>query len=325
MSRVLIIKTSSLGDVVHNLPIVEDILEARPDTVIDWVVEEAYADLPRMHQRVNRVIPVAQRRWRRSRSAQVAAERGAIEALLQEEPYDVVLDTQGLLKSALLARMARLNPGGERLGFSRRLAREGLARLFYDRGFDVLPHLHAVERLRSLAAQAMGYAVSGGPRFGLSPPVTRFEWLPEQPYCVLLHATSRPEKSWPAAEWQALMAALAAQGLTCVLPHGSDLEYQAALDLARGQPAALVAPRLPLAEAAALLARACFVVGVDTGLTHLGAALDVPTIALFGATPRWRYAPYWSARAVSLGENKRQPRVSEVIGALVGLGVLACA
>lgn len=323
MSRVLIIKTSSLGDVVHNLPIVQDIFTARPDTLVDWVIEEAYADLPRMHPFVGRVIPVAQRRWRRSLSANVAAERLAFEDVLQSEAYDVVLDTQGLLKSALLARMARLTPGGVRVGFSRRLAREGLARLFYDRGFDVEPHLHAIERVRSLAAQALQYPLLGGPSFGLKVAPVQFEWLGSRPFFVLLHATSRVEKSWPVAQWKALMERLSEIGYACVLPFGTERERQAALELAHDEQGAIIAPRLRLAEAAALFTQARAIVGVDTGLTHLAAALDVPTIALFGATPRWRYAPYWSPRALSLGENGKQPSVQEVWGALLSLGVLA--
>jgi heptosyltransferase-1 len=322
MSRLLIIKTSSLGDVVHNLPIVADILKAAPDTTVDWVVEEAYSDLPRLHPGVRRVIAVAQRRWRRSLSETVAREKEAFEALLQEEAYDLVLDTQGLLKSALLARMARLAPGGERVGFSRRWAREGLARLFYDRGYDVQSHLHAVERIRSLAAQALGYQPEGNPRFGLQVEPARFDWLASGPYCVLLHATSRPEKVWPGEAWKILIRAFANEGVTSVLPFGSERERSDAEELAANEPGAIVAPKLALSSVAGLLAGARVVVGVDTGLTHLAAALEVPTVALFGATPRWRYAPYWTPKAVSLGEHGRQPSATETLAALHGLGVL---
>jgi len=321
MSRVLIIKTSSLGDVVHNLPIVNDVLRALPGTIVDWVVEEAYADLPRMHPGVTRVVPVAQRRWRRTISVAASAERQAFESLLRQECYDVVLDTQGLLKSAVLARLARLSPSGVRIGFSRRLAREGLARLFYDRGIDVGRHLHAVERLRSLAAQALGYAVEGPPIFGLKVPHARFDWLASAPYAVLLHATSRPEKAWPVSRWRSLITHLSGLGLQSILPHGSENEQQGAQELARALPGATVPPRFGLGQAAALLRDARVVIGVDTGLTHLAAALTVPTVALFGATPRWRYAPYWSANAISLGEEKVQPSVNEVLGALLRLGI----
>jgi heptosyltransferase-1 len=322
MSRVLIIKTSSLGDVVHNLPIIHDILAAQPDALIDWVVEEAYADLPRMHPGVMRVIPVAQRRWRRSLSAAVAEERQAFEETLRKEEYDVVLDTQGLLKSGLLARLARLAPGGIRVGFSRKLARESLARLFYDRGFDVGSHLHAVERVRSLASQALGYPLQGPPQFDLRVEHRDFDWLGRHPFVALIHATSRPEKGWPAPNWRAIVDTLYEVGLHSVLPHGTERERQDAIRIADAAPGAIVAPRLRLAEMAALLSQAQAVVGVDTGLTHLASALDVPTVALFGATPKWRYAPYWSKAVLSLGENRQQPSSTEVVEALEQLEVL---
>jgi heptosyltransferase-1 len=321
MPRLLIIKTSSLGDVVHNLPVVSDILRAHPQSEIDWVVEEAYADLPQLHRGVRRVIRVAQRRWRGSVSHAARDEKRAFEAQLHEQEYDVVLDTQGLVKSALLTRSARLRPGGMRVGFSRRLAREGLARLFYDRGYDVAPHLHAIERVRSLAGQALGYQPSGLPRFDIAAPDVCFAWLGARPYAVLLHATSRPEKAWNPALWRGLMDRFDAAGIDSVLLHGNERERQAALELSRDKAHAILAPRLRLADAAALIARARAVVGVDTGLTHLAAAFDVPTVALFGATARWRYAPYWTERAVSLGEEKRQPALNEVVTTLAGLGI----
>lgn len=321
MPRVLLVKTSSLGDIVHNLPVVCDLKQARPDLSIDWVVEEAYADLPRLNPDVERVIAVAQRRWRKTESARAQEEKRQFEAELRAEAYDVVLDTQGLLKSAVLARGARLAPGGVRVGFSRKLAREGLARLFYDRGYDVDRKSHAVERIRSLAAQAFDYALEGLPRFGLRLASKRPAWLADEPYVVLLHATSRPEKSWPAARWRELANYLAERGYRVVLPHGTEREHRAADALAESMVSATVAPRLALGDAAHMLHSAKAVIGVDTGLTHLAAALDVPTVALFGATPRWRYAPYWTPRAISLGDHGVQPDVAEVEGALATLGL----
>jgi heptosyltransferase-1 len=268
---------------------------------------------------VERIIPVAQRRWRRSLSA--ADEKRAFDRVLRAERYDLVIDTQGLVKSGLLARRARLAPGGARVGFSRRLAREGLARLFYDRGYDVAPHLHAIERLRSLAGQALHYTPRGLPRFGLHAPHAELPWLESRPFVVLLHATSRPEKAWSSDAWRGLITRLARADLVPVLLHGSERERRTAEELVTGVESARVAPRLSLAEAAALIARARAVVGVDTGLTHLAAAFDVPTVALFGATPRWRYAPYWTEHAVSLGEELRQPSLDEVTTTLAMLGV----
>ncbi len=356
MTRVLIIKTSSMGDIVHNLPVIADIRRQRPAFVIDWVVEEAYVDLVRMTRGVTRVIPIALRRWRRQRGdAGARAERRAFLAQLRAERYDVVLDTQGLLKSALIARRARLNPHGVRVGFSFALARERVARLFYDHGYGVDARLHAIERMRALAAETFGYAGQnlGLPRFELDVPLAHFDWLRRadangdtkdqasvngdarlaMPYAVLLHATARPEKAWPAERWVALIDLLCAAGIAPVLPSGSAAErasaevlaHQAEALMERDSVRAIVAPALSLVEAAALLAGARVVVGVDTGLLHLAAALDAPTVGLFGATPRWRYAPYWSPHAINLGsygELGAQPAVSAVAEALERLKVL---
>ena len=341
MTRVLIIKTSSMGDVVHNLPVIADLRSAHPDYVVDWVVEEGYADLVRMTRGVARVLPVAMRRWRREPHRRAArTEHRAFIDLLQAERYDVVLDTQGLLKSALIAQRACRTPHGVRVGFSFALVRERVARLFYDRAYGVDPRLHAIERMRALAAAAFDYPVDGPPRFELDVPDASFNWLagaggPAGPfrYAVLLHATARPEKAWPAEHWTRLIAALCRAGITPVLPSGSALEREAADALARAASAVigpsdthpLVAPAVSLTEAAALLRGATAVVGVDTGLLHLAAALDVPVVGLFGATPRWRYAPYWSPRAINLGsfgELGAQPGVAAVVEALERLAVL---
>lgn len=339
MSRLLIVKTSSMGDVIHNLPVVADIRRERPELVVDWLVEEAYAELVGLARGVDRVLPVAFRRWRRNPGdPAMREERRAFSAALRSRRYDVVLDTQGLVKSAWLARRARLAPGGHRVGFSTGLAREPLARLFYDRGHAVDPRLHAVERMRALAAAALGYAKHplGPPRFDIDVPVRAFAWLPASPtarHAVLLHATARPEKAWPHEYWVALIARLAAAAVTPVLPSGTAVEREAAEALVREASRSLapdgvrpiVAPPLSLPDVAALLASASVVVGVDTGLLHLAAALRTPTVGLFGATPRWRYAPYWSDRAVNLGgfgELGAQPAVSDVIDGLVQLDVL---
>ncbi len=353
MTRVLMIKTSSMGDVVHNLPVIADIRRAHPSFVIDWVVEENYAELVSMTDGVARVIPVALRRWRREpHHRRNRLEHQAFLDRLHESRYDIVIDTQGLLKSALIGWRARLAPGGMRVGFSFGLAREALARLFYDRAYAVDPRLHAIERMRALAASTFGYAVTDAPRFELAVPSHRFAWLDARPmpiadgtaasldaprYVVLLHATARAEKAWPAERWIELIAILCAAGIVPVLPSGNAAERESAEALARDAVAAMgesmagsttgavVAPPISLTDAAALFGGATAVVGVDTGLLHLAAALDVPTVGLFGATPRWRYAPYWSPRAISLGsfgELGAQPGVGAVVDALARLGIL---
>lgn len=318
--RIALIKTSSMGDVIHAMPVVTDIAAGVPGARIDWVVEESFADLPRLHPAVGDVIPVAVRRWRRTPwSPAVWSEVRAARARLRSAGYDLALDLQGLVKSALVARWT----GAPVAGFARGCAREPLATLAYARRYSVAMDTHAIERLRLLAAAALGYALRGGPVFGLALPATAASWRPAQRYVVLLHATSRDEKLWPAARWSALAATLAATGRACVLPWGSERERAAARELVRAVPLSIVPPRLTLAQCAGLLAGADAVVGVDTGLTHLATALGVPTVALFAATPAWRFGPTWSARARSLGEDGQWPQVAEVVEALVALGALA--
>lgn len=359
--RIALIKTSSMGDVIHALPVVSDIASARPGVEIDWIVEEGFAELPRLHPAVREVVPVAVRRWRRTLGqAATWREIRTVRARLRSGGYALALDLQGLVKSALVARWT----GAPVAGFSRACAREPLAALAYAHGYFVASDLHAIERLRSLAAQALGYAVEGGPRFALSAPPLPLPWRPAGRYAVFLHATSRAEKQWPAAQWVALGRALAARGIAVVLPWGGQAEHAAAQALAEGiggagaamplvscagagaaagagagaaaagtglqaagnaAGAAVVAPRLSLSECARLLADAWAVVGVDTGLTHLAAALDAPTVALFAATPAWRFGPYWSERARNLGADGAWPRAQEVLDALDALQAPAVA
>jgi len=263
-----------------------------------------------MHAGLTRVIAVAQRRWRSEERQRAKAERQQFLALLREEAYHAVLDTQGLVKSALLARNARLTEDGIRIGPSLLSAREPLARLFYDQGIAIPRHQHAVERLRSLAARAFGYRVVGPPHFDLSVPDKHFPWLSRKRYVVLLHGTARAEKRWPLEDFRELVRGLP-DDVDVVVPHGSATEEDDARRIASDSARTRVAPRMPLTDMAALLRQAALVVGVDTGLTHLAAALATPTVALFGATPKWRYAPYWGQHTVSLGESGH-PQVAEV-------------
>ena len=340
-----------MGDVIHALPVVTDILAARPGTRIDWVVEEGFAELPRLHPGVAEVIPVAIRRWRRTLGqAATWREIRAARARLRAGSYDLALDLQGLVKSAMVARWT----GAPIAGLSRASAREPLAALAYAHRYDVSADLHAIERLRSLAAQALGYRAEGGPRFALAAPALELAWRPAGSYAVFLHATSRAEKQWPAERWVELGRALLGRGVSVVLPWGGQAEQAAARALAEGigaagvghagraakgidgghagvpdlvadgptatAPSVCVAPRLSLSECARLLADARAVVGVDTGLTHLSAALDSRTVALFAATPAWRFGPYWTPRARNLGEDGTWPQAGEVLAAIDALG-----
>ncbi len=288
---ILLVKTSSLGDVVHNLPVVSDLHSKFPEAQIDWVVEEGFADIPRLHSAVHRVIPVALRRWRRSLLSSASwREIKAFRRELHTEDYDIVLDTQGLIKSGLLVGQARLSATGRRCGYLAEAAREPLAARFYQDGFAIPKNLHAVERNRWLAAAAFGYEPDLPLDYGLSGvPALQPDWLPAGPYAVLLTATSRDDKLWPEDRWRKLMAELAARGLHCILPAGAPRERDRVQRLADETPldrSAIVAPPLSIKHLAGLCAGAQLVVGVDTGLTHLAAALGRPTLALFcGSDP----------------------------------------
>jgi heptosyltransferase-1 len=300
-----------MGDVIHNLPIVSDIRSRFPNADIHWLVEEGFADIPRLHPGVNEVIPVALRRWRKQlwRPA-VWREIAALRLSLKTAPYDFVLDTQGLIKSAWLGRMAQ----GLHIGYDKSCAREPLAARFYDRTFPVDPAAHAVARYRSLAALAFDLPADLPLNYGLPAPQAAPAWAPPEPYAVLLHATSRDEKLWPEDHWAALGAHLRQQGLLALLPWGDIAEFERAQRLVARIPDAIVAPRMRLAEAAALLARARIVVGVDTGLVHLATAVGVPTIGIYCGSDPARNGLYAVTPVANLGHDGAPPGVVEVIG-----------
>ena len=312
MKKILLVKTSSLGDVIHNLPVASDILAAQPATEIHWAVEEAFAAVPRLHPGVNRVLPVAIRRWRAGWwRGGTYAEIRRFASELKLEAYDAVIDTQGLLKSALVAWGAR----GRRYGLDFASAREPLA-MFYDRTFSVPWTQHAVERNRALAAQALGHAVRDGVEYGIHARGRRFEWLSAGRYAVLAHVTSAAGKLWAEDCWVALGAHLNYRGVRCVLPWGDARERLRSERLAAAIPNAVVPPPLPLDETASLLAGASAVIGVDSGLTHLAAALQSPTVGVYCATDPAATGLYGSARAVNLGGIGTMPAVKEVVAAL---------
>jgi heptosyltransferase-1 len=311
MKRILLVKTSSLGDVVHNLPVVSDIRRHVPGAEIDWVVEESFAAIPRMHPAIRRVIPVAWRRWRRDLlSAKTRAEICAFLSAIRADKYDAIIDTQGLLKSAVVARAAR----GSCYGLDRLSSREPL-RFLYDHTFRVPWGQHAVARNRGLAAQALGYAVPGEANYGISAQRTAFPWLASRRYAVLLHATSADHKLWPDAHWQELCKYMLLNDIVCVLPWGNTAERARSEALAAALPNTIVPPALALEAMAALLAGAQGVVGVDTGLTHLAAALNVPTLGIYCATDSAATGIYGGARAVNLGGIGAPPAAPDVVRA----------
>ena len=316
MRRVLLVKTSSLGDVVHNLPVASDIAAAYPGVAIDWVVEESFAAIPRWHPRVRRVLPVAMRRWRRAPwQREVRTQWQLFVKTLRSETYDAVIDTQGLLKSAWLARQAL----GIRHGLDWASSREPLGWL-YDRTYAVPWGRHAVVRNRDLAAQALGYQPAPVVDYGLRKPLSPGSWQPAgADYALLMHATSAERKLWSESRWIALGSSLAARGITVVLPWGSEAELQRSERLAERISGAMVPPRLDLDPLAALIAGAAAVIGTDTGLTHLAGALGVPTVGLYCATDPAATGLFGCARAANLGGIGKPPEPAQVLAALESL------
>ena len=311
--RILLVKTSSLGDVIHNLPVASDLRRQFPDAVIDWCVEESFADIPRLHPDINAVIPVAIRRWRKALlRASTWREIGLFRKRLGQTAYDAILDTQGLIKSGLITSLAN----GRCYGYAAEVAREPLASYFYDRTFVIPPNAHAVERNRWLSAAAFDYPVDLPLNYGIAAPDLTFSWQQGERHAVLLTATSRDDKLWNEDYWIAIAHHLIERGLTPVLPSGSPVERQRAERIVAGAPGAIVAPPLSLRELSALIGHAELAIGVDTGLVHLATALNVPTIALFISTDPSLTGVHGTRNFRNLGAPGQSPNVPEVIAAI---------
>ena len=312
---VLIVRPSSLGDIVHAMPIVHDLRRHSPELAIDWMVEESFAELVRLNRGVRRAIPIALRRWRHHvLSRSTWSEFAALRRALASARYDVVLDMQEQLKGALLARLARSAVHGP----DRRSVREPVASLFYRHRHRIDPAQHLTDRCRRLAGKAFGFEPNGVPHFDLDPPLAGD--APDSPYAVFLHSTSREDKLWPEGHWRSLVEHVVNAGFAIVLPWGTPEERARSERLARGQASIVIPPRRALPELASLLARAVWVIGVDTGLTHLAAAVGTPTIAIFTSTdPRLAGVARTSEVGRDLGGNGAVPTPGEVIGATAPL------
>lgn len=315
--RVLIVKTSSMGDVLHTLPALTDAQQAIPGIRFDWVVEEGFAQIPSWHAAVDRVITVAIRRWRKAWfSAAIKAERKTFLAAVQAQHYDAIIDAQGLVKSAaLVTRLAR----GVKHGMDWQTAREPLATLFYNCRHHIAKQQHAVERTRELFAKSLGY----------NKPQTQGDYAIAQhflndmntdtgQYAVFLHATTRDDKHWPEANWRELIGLLSQSGVRIKLPWGAAHEEARAKRLAEGFDYVDVLPRMSLEEVARVLAGATFVVSVDTGLSHLTAALDRPNVTLYGPTDPGLIGGYGrnQVECRSPGNNLQLLKPETVIGNL---------
>jgi heptosyltransferase-1 len=321
--RVLIVKLSSLGDVVHAMPAIQDLRRARPEARIDWLVEPGFAPLVARVEGIGEVIPVGLRRWRRAWwSTQTWREFAALRRRLGGSGYDAVIDLQGLSKSALLARLAMMAPGGHRYGLGNRTEGAGwepAARWLVDKPIEIEPHIHAMERSRVLCATALGYTPSGRPRYGLQArPAPSSD---STPTVAFVHGTSRDDKLWPHTHWVALGKRVLAQGWRIALPQGSEAEQTRAELVA----AALQFERAPMVQvwtSASLdaqvdrLAAVQGVIGVDSGLSHIATALNLPHVQIYNFPTAWRTGPqqaHGHAHQVSVeGTGRSLPSVDAV-------------
>jgi len=312
--KILLVKLSSLGDVVHTLPVVQDIRAALPDAQIDWVVEKSFAPVLAHSEGLHRVIPCEIRRWRKSFWA--ASTRQAWRAFkqdLQQEAYDAVIDLQGLTKSALVARLARLAPGGKRYALANQTDGSGYeapTRWVADVAIAVEPHIHAVRRSRELAARALGYSHAAAVRFGLKVPAAPARIDDHFPAgrIAFVHGTSRADKEWPASHWIALGQRLNSAGYQIWLPHGSAAELATSEAIAKAlngatAGSAVVPPTLALDGLAEELAQCAGVIGVDSGVSHIAVALDLPHVQIYNFDTAWRTGP---EAAAATGHGGRQ-------------------
>ena len=330
--KVLLVKLSSLGDVLHNLPIVWDLRARLPDAQIDWVVEEAYVHLltPLLTRDgfngIDRVIPFGLRRWKKNLlKLSTWREFFAFRKLLQATTYDVLIETQGLLKSALVCALAKKSADAIVAGLANATQFSGyepLARSFYNQCVQVPTQCHAVDRSRWVMCSALDWPLlerSCAPQFY---PQHFSEHTSEvgiqgfeSPYILCFHSSARAAKRWSDENWIALCKELSSRGYQMVFPWGNFAEKAISQSLAAQIPNALVPPAFSIEQAFAIISGAKLTVGVDTGLTHLSAVLNKPTVEIYCDSPRWKTEGYWSNRIANVGDIQNPPSVQEVLNA----------
>ncbi len=342
--KILLVKLSSLGDVLHNLPIVWDLRKRLPEAQIDWIVEEGYVHLLEplkttdAFRGIDRIIPVAFRRWRKHLfSIRTWREFFAMRKLLQSVSYDIVIETQGLLKSALVCALAKKSDNAVVAGLGNATEHSGyepMARMFYTQSVHVPVKCHAIDRSRWVMCSALDWPLfdrrSEPPLFYPSSFVEQLEPLAFEglrklpngapvPYVVCFHSTARAAKRWPSESWVELGKALSSKGYQVIFPWGSPEEMKISALMASQVPGAIVPRAFSIEEAYSLIAHAALTIGVDTGLTHLAAVLGKPTVEIYCDSPRWKTEGYWSSNILNLGDFRSVPQANTVLHAAEGL------
>ena len=335
-SKILLVKLSSLGDVLHNLPLVWDLRARLPHARIDWVVEEAYVHLlePLLSKNdfkgIDRIIPFSLRRWKKNLfKLSTWKEFFAFRHELRQVQYDFVVETQGLLKSALVCALANKSKNTVVAGLANATQYSGyepIARSFYNHCVHVPSQCHAVDRSRWVMCSALGWPLlerSEEPQFY---PEVFTQVLTEKPfgdlrspYVLCFHSTARAAKRWANSDWILLGKVLSIRGYQVVFPWGNPAEKAISLELANKVPGAVVPPAFSIEDAFAVIAGAALTIGVDTGLTHLAAALGKPTVEIYCDSPQWKTDGYWSNQIRNLGDMQSPPSADAVIKASLEL------
>ena len=341
--KILLVKLSSLGDVLHNLPIVWDLRARLPDAQIDWVVEEAYVDLLAPLQSkegfrgIDRIIPFGLRRWKKNLfRLQTWKEFIAFKKDLQVISYDVMIETQGLLKSALVCALARKSRDAVVAGLANATEFSGyepIARFFYTKAVPVAKHCHAIDRSRAVMSASLAWSAldrqANNIRFypdsslaqWNSTEITSCQSTFKKPYVLCFHSTARAAKRWGNEHWVALGSALSSKGYQVVFPWGNPSEKKLSALLASEIPGAIVPDAFSIQQAFSIISGAALTVGVDTGLTHLAAVLGKPTVEIYCDSPLWKTEGYWSEHIMNVGDMQASPSIDEVLA--VALKLLA--
>ncbi len=299
--NILIVKTSSLGDIVHALPVLTYLRRVAPQARIDWVVDEAFAELLRHHANLDTLFVVPLRRWKKAPfKGGTWRDIGRFLGQLRTRRYDLVFDLQGNLKSGILCGASR---GARKIGFAARNVQEKASLMFTRERVDFAPEdRHAVQRYLRVVASVLGAPsdpLRDLPAIATTPDddgkADALLAASASPRIVFHCGTSWASKLWSEAGWIALGQALVRRAPTTsiLLTLGDEAEHARAQRVATGLgDAARVLPRMGLKELCAVFKHSDLMVGADTGPVHLAAASGTPTVSLYRCTIGARNGPY---------------------------------